>query len=43
MRRFFGGLTNREVGEHLDISETTVEADWRFARAWLVDALRSDG
>lgn len=33
--RFFGGLTNREVGEHLGVSETTVEADWRFARAWL--------
>jgi RNA polymerase sigma factor (TIGR02999 family) len=33
--RFFGGLTNREVAEHLGVSETTVEADWRFARAWL--------
>lgn len=33
--RFFGGLSNREVAEHLGISETTVEADWRFARAWL--------
>lgn len=33
--RFFGGLTNREVGEQLGVSETTVEADWRFARAWL--------
>ena len=25
----------RAVAEHLGISETTVEADWRFARAWL--------
>ena len=33
--RFFGGLTNREVATHLDVSETTIEADWRFARAWL--------
>jgi len=37
--RFFGGLTNREVGEHLGVSETTVEADWRFARAWLAREL----
>jgi len=33
--RFFGGLTNREVAEELGVSETTVEDDWRFARAWL--------
>ncbi|MEL6715478.1 MAG: ECF-type sigma factor [Planctomycetota bacterium] len=39
--RFFGGLTNREVGEHMGVSETTVEADWRFARAWLSRELMS--
>ncbi|MHC5064568.1 MAG: ECF-type sigma factor [Planctomycetota bacterium] len=33
--RFFGGMTNREVAEELGVSETTVEDDWRFARAWL--------
>jgi RNA polymerase sigma factor (TIGR02999 family) len=33
--RFFGGLSNREVAEHLGTSLSTVEADWRFARAWL--------
>ena len=33
--RFYGGLTNREVAETLEISETTVEDYWRFARAWL--------
>jgi RNA polymerase sigma factor (TIGR02999 family) len=33
--RFFAGLSNREVAEHLGISLSTVEADWRFARAWL--------
>jgi RNA polymerase sigma factor (TIGR02999 family) len=33
--RFFGGLTNREAAEALEVSETTVEDDWRFARAWL--------
>ena len=33
--RFFGGLSNREVAGQLGISLSTVEADWRFARAWL--------
>ena len=33
--RFFGGFSNLDVAEHLGVSETTVEADWRFARAWL--------
>jgi RNA polymerase sigma factor (TIGR02999 family) len=33
--RFFAGLTNREVADELGVSETTIEADWRFARAWL--------
>jgi RNA polymerase sigma-70 factor (ECF subfamily) len=33
--RFFGGLTGRETAEALGLSETTVEDQWRFARAWL--------
>jgi RNA polymerase sigma-70 factor, ECF subfamily len=33
--RFFGGLSVPEVAETLEVSATTVEADWRFARAWL--------
>ena len=33
--RYFGGLTNRETAEALDVSVTTVERDLRFARAWL--------
>jgi RNA polymerase sigma factor (TIGR02999 family) len=37
--RFFGGLTNREVAEALELSETTVEDQWRFARAWLAREL----
>lgn len=31
----FGGLTQREVAETLELSLTTVEDDWRVARAWL--------
>jgi RNA polymerase sigma-70 factor (ECF subfamily) len=33
--RFFGGLTVPEAAEHLQVSESTVEGDWRLARAWL--------
>jgi RNA polymerase sigma-70 factor (ECF subfamily) len=33
--RFFGGLTVEEVAEELGVSVTTVESDWRAARAWL--------
>jgi RNA polymerase sigma factor (TIGR02999 family) len=40
--RFFGGLTNAEVGEVLDVSRATVEREWSFARAWLFDALSTE-
>ena len=33
--RFFGGLNTREIGELLQISASTVERDWQFARLWL--------
>jgi RNA polymerase sigma factor (TIGR02999 family) len=33
--RFFGGLTNEEVAEVLDISPRTVKREWRMAKAWL--------
>lgn len=33
--RFFGGLTETEIAEVLQISERTVRSDWRMARAWL--------
>jgi len=38
--RFFGGLTQEEVAEVLDISPTTVKDDWRLARLWLLRELR---
>ncbi|MGC4032414.1 MAG: ECF-type sigma factor [Tepidisphaeraceae bacterium] len=34
--RFFAGLTVPEVAEVLDVSVTTIESEWRAARAWLV-------
>lgn len=33
--RFFGGMTNAEIAESLDISESTVGREWRAARLWL--------
>lgn len=33
--RFFGGLTAEEVARVLAVSLSTVESDWRAARAWL--------
>jgi len=33
--RFFGGLTNEEISELLNISVRTVIRDWEFSRAWL--------
>ncbi len=33
--RFFGGLTNEEIGEVMGVSERTVRRHWQFARAWL--------
>jgi RNA polymerase sigma factor (TIGR02999 family) len=33
--RFFGGLTESEIGEVLGVSVPTVKRRWRMARAWL--------
>ncbi len=33
--KFFGGLTNQEIAEALDISERTVGREWQAARLWL--------
>jgi len=37
--RFFGGLEVKETAQALGVSASTVMADWRFARAWLAQAL----
>jgi RNA polymerase sigma factor (TIGR02999 family) len=37
--RFFGGMTNDEVAQVLDIARSTVADDWAFARAWLAEEL----
>ena len=33
--RFFGGLTNEEIGDVLGISPRTIKREWRLAKAWL--------
>lgn len=40
--RFFGGLTEEEMSEVLDISARTVRRDWVKARAWLYKELNPD-
>jgi len=39
--RFFGGLSIEEVAEALTVSPDTVMRDWRLARAWLLNWLRT--
>jgi RNA polymerase sigma factor (TIGR02999 family) len=41
--RFFGGLDVAETAAALDVSEATVQRDWRAARAWLARELRARG
>jgi len=33
--RYFGGLTEEEVGEVINISPRTVRSDWKLAKVWL--------
>lgn len=42
MLRFFAGLTNEETARAMDAPLRTIERDWRFARAWLRDALSNE-
>ena len=37
--RFFGGLSEEETAEVLEISEETVTRDWRVAKSWLFGQL----
>jgi DNA-directed RNA polymerase specialized sigma24 family protein len=39
--RYFGGLTELETAAILDVSESTVVRDWKFARTWLFREFRS--
>lgn len=37
--RFFGGLTLPEIAKAMGVSLTTIEKEWRRARAWLASEL----
>jgi RNA polymerase sigma factor (TIGR02999 family) len=37
--RFFGGLTEGEIAEVLQVSPRTVSSDWNLARSWLLREL----
>ncbi|HMM79906.1 MAG TPA: sigma-70 family RNA polymerase sigma factor [Pyrinomonadaceae bacterium] len=41
--RYFGGMTNAEVAEALDISVRTVVREWHSARLWLFRELNETG
>ncbi len=38
--RYFGGYSNQEIAEALEVTERTVERDWEKARIILLEALR---
>jgi RNA polymerase sigma factor (TIGR02999 family) len=40
--RYFGGFTIEEVAGMLDVSESTVEGEWRLARSWLRREMTGD-
>jgi RNA polymerase sigma factor (TIGR02999 family) len=40
--RFFGGLTLAQAAECLNISLSTADRAWRYARAWLYSAMSGD-
>jgi RNA polymerase sigma factor (TIGR02999 family) len=39
--RFFAGLSMEQAAQSLGITDRTARRDWRFARAWLCDALKA--
>ncbi len=41
--RFFGGLTEEEIAEVLQVSPRTVSGDWSLARSWLLRELSREG
>ncbi|MHC4067535.1 MAG: ECF-type sigma factor [Planctomycetota bacterium] len=42
MLHFFGGLEIDQVAEMLGVSPSTVDRDWKAARAWLYDRIAGD-
>ncbi len=40
--KLYGNIDTATIAAYLDVNERTVQRDWRFAQAWLADALRRD-
>jgi RNA polymerase sigma factor (TIGR02999 family) len=38
--KFFGGLTNEEIAEFMNISVSTVKREWSSARAWMLTQMQ---
>jgi RNA polymerase sigma factor (TIGR02999 family) len=38
--KFFGGLTNEEIAEFMNISVSTVKREWTSARAWMLTQMQ---
>ena len=41
--KYFGGLTEEEIAEVLEISVSSLKRDWKFARSWLIKELLPGG
>lgn len=41
--RFFGGMTEEEIGEYLGVSARTIKRQWATARLWLQKELAAGG
>lgn len=41
--KYFGGLSEDEIAQTLDISSRTVRRDWSAARAWLYRRMKDEG
>lgn len=39
MLNFFGGLTHQEIADQMELSLSTIEKNWHFARCWLLERL----
>lgn len=37
--KYFGGLSNKEMAEVLNVTSKTITRDWQFARSWLLREL----
>jgi DNA-directed RNA polymerase specialized sigma24 family protein len=37
---FFGGMSEREIAEVLNVNERTIKRDWEWARTWLASKMR---